>query len=101
MPTGGRGGLRTRVALTGNDGPLPRPTAERLEVAAWYPHLFAARHLKDGFIRRESNDSIPRPSSQPTAQVGVQARPLARERFAQDRKSTRLNSSHSSISYAV
>jgi hypothetical protein len=82
MPAGGRR-LRIRAARTGNDGPLARPTAERLEVAAWYPHLLAARHLKDGFIRRESNNSIPRPSSQPTAQIGVQARPLARERFAQ------------------
>ena len=84
MPTGGRR-LGTRVARTGDDGPLARPTAERLEVAAWYPHLFAARHLKDGLIRRESNNSIPRPSSQPTAQVGVEARPLARERVMQVR----------------
>src|SRR5690242_21524650 len=40
-------------------------------------------------------------AAQPEAQPGTMARPLDRLARCRDRKSTRLNSSHMSISYAV
>src|SRR4029077_4169367 len=81
VPAGGRR-LGVRLAGTRHDGPVARPIAERFDVAAWHPHLFTVRHLKDGFIRLESNASVPRASSQPATLVGIEARRLTRERFA-------------------
>src|SRR5438874_12830805 len=41
------------------------------------------------------------PALEPLREPLVDHRPVQHERFAQDRKSTRLNSSHVEISYAV
>src|SRR5579859_781710 len=78
------------------------------------PQLFSIRGAHDGWPgglrlrrewRRKSKDKHQREKGKKAIHVGLDASILTRERSApkrlQDRKSTRLNSSHSQISYAV
>src|SRR2546427_6829902 len=65
-----------------------------------YTTLFRSRHSPDSLTSRTSD------ARSSTTRLKLEASPvincgLERERCAIDRKSTRLNSSHSQISYAV
>src|SRR5690606_42151325 len=62
-------------------------------------HVAEALGLLHRLARSISASNPPKAAAQPTAQVPVKTGTT--ERPAQDRKSTRLNSSHVKISYAV
>src|SRR3712207_8959735 len=70
-----------------------------------YTTLFRSRDTNNGFLQGESADGHPGArkvvSPLPTGGCGAECAPGHIRRAGPDRKSTRLNSSHANISYAV
>src|SRR3712207_7340371 len=66
-----------------------------------YTTLFRSGHGATTRGSRDSGASAPQVPRAPAQGGALEGRPGGRPGFARDRKSTRLNSSHANISYAV
>src|SRR5207245_4161888 len=64
-------------------------------------HVVALEYRKSSRGNQQKTETMRRPLYDPSWHLCIETERLHAERWSEDRKSTRLNSSHGSISYAV